>query len=185
MLLRQRLGESAAIDIDEAGIPGEMATETMVPRLTRILEDAAKASRPYGWVSLLGGTNDLFSQVPGDEIFASLEQMATAAAAHGARPVLINIPEASWEASDGGFREERQEANRRLRELAARQRWPYVDFASHMPVVKPNAVQARWWEQDGVHCTPAGYDHLGQILFEAVRDELPLPSSDPDIDPKA
>ncbi|KIZ07023.1 brown fat uncoupling protein 1 [Monoraphidium neglectum] len=64
----------------------------MQDRLGRALAQAAANKQPYGWVLLLGGTNDISSNTDAVDVLAALASMHDAIHAAGARLVAMTLP---------------------------------------------------------------------------------------------
>ena len=55
-----------AVTIDQKGVSGERVVPSMVRRLESLL---AEQNSPYDWMMILGGTNDLATSRPAEQIF--------------------------------------------------------------------------------------------------------------------
>ena len=67
-------GAPYACVVEESGLSGELSS-AMVARLAAVLAHAKDQARPYDWVILLGGTNDLCHNVPTEQIIRQLHTM--------------------------------------------------------------------------------------------------------------
>jgi lysophospholipase L1-like esterase len=158
--------------IHQFGRSGETTTQ-MIPRLRGILNDAK--SSPYKFVCILAGTNDLGQSDTGDEIFGRLTQLYDMVLNHGDKQtilVAITIPQSFY--TDTRYVARRGVVNQRIKDFClrcntgSRNRAILVDFETLLPYQTPGSVL---WD-DPLHMTPAGYDKLGQLIFEHIRSSL-------------
>jgi lysophospholipase L1-like esterase len=166
-------------------------------RLGRALAQAAANKEPYGWVLLLGGTNDISSNTDAVDVLAALASMHDAIHAAGARLVAMTLPPfntplsservAAFDALNNGIR-------RRLANMTAAlppERHPrrhgrglhgpraaLVDLEPLLPVqgIDPEVKRATW--SDDYHPTPAGYEKMAEAIYKVMLgDHKPQPGS--------
>ena len=87
----QVLGEELVVDTE--GVSGER----VVPSMTSRLDGLLRGSQRYDWVLILGGTNDLGSGVPPDQLLPHLLQLHARARESGARTLALAIPQFALE----------------------------------------------------------------------------------------
>ena len=173
------LFESANIpaEIDQRGRSGERVVPTMVDRLRYLLEKGAF----YDWIIILGGTNDLADEVSGEEIFKQgLEPMYQMCLNHTQAKinlVVMTVIENSFDSPAEDDDKDRQTLNRMIRDYAAQtnnqDRVCLVDLDKGIPyhsVVSDNERKQIW--DDCVHLTPAGYDRMATLVFDAIKTRL-------------
>jgi len=119
---------------------------------------------PFALVMLMAGTNDLAYRVPPGEIAATVWRLHQLCHARGCRTLAVGIPGSRGQV--GPAAAAAATANRLLRdECRASDRATYVDC--------PLAYGAtRFWEPDGLHMSPAGYDELARLLRPTVLAAL-------------
>mmetsp|Transcript_18985 Transcript_18985/g.31117 ORF Transcript_18985/g.31117 Transcript_18985/m.31117 type:complete len:171 (+) Transcript_18985:420-932(+) len=166
-LLRGPSGDNP-VQVEVAGVSGELATRTMGKRLHRFLAAAHQENKPYSWVLILGGTNDLCTGIGEGRILDSLYKMHDLAHEAGARTVAITVPEMSHESAEGELSDTRNAVNDGLRKYAQdnSSNTVLLDVATLMPL-----SDASLWD-DGLHFSPSGYDKLGELVYYALRPHL-------------
>lgn len=155
--LQDCLGGS--VRVRTSGVCGELTGE-MVKRFRRDVLD----HKP-GYVSILGGTNDLgWNGAPAD-IMRNLVTLYEETFANGGVPIPVTVP--SIRVEDGQDSREGQEwvaghlarrgqLNRLIREYAAAQHIACVDLFRATADPDTNQLAARY-SNDGLHLTTAGY----------------------------
>ncbi|XP_031561161.1 uncharacterized protein LOC116297137 [Actinia tenebrosa] len=178
--LRQLLQEhkSVKFDVDNAGITGEFVRDQMTKRLPLLL----RKNGPYNLIIILGGTNDLGDFNPGEEkaLFKEIVSLHDIAHEHGAKTLLLTIPESDYIFKDMGangtsYIKEDGEKGRILINGMLR------DFAKenddvtlcdldqeHRHTNLKEEEKVKYWD-DGLHYTPEGYDRMGEIIFEKIK----------------
>ena len=97
--LRQLLQEShcgqvlGELVVDTEGVSGEMVVPSMTSRLDGLLRER----RRYDWVLILGGTNDLGSGLPPEQLLPHLLQLHARARESGARTLALAVPQFALE----------------------------------------------------------------------------------------
>lgn len=174
----KKLFESANIpvNIEQKGISGERVLRTMIHRL----QDFLNTDKVYDWIIILGGTNDIGDRRPGDKIFKEgLEQMYGLCLNHSPKTkiVIMTVIEISFYQPTDSNDKNRQQLNSMIRDYAAKtddqQRVCLVDLDKGIPYhsVTNNEERNKIWD-DGVHLTPAGYNHMATMIFNAIKSKL-------------
>ncbi|GBF97724.1 hypothetical protein Rsub_10888 [Raphidocelis subcapitata] len=197
-LLAGELAGSCRLVLQERGHSGERVMPSMQARLRRALEEAAQNGERYDFVLLLGGTNDIGTRASGPEVLTTLASMHEAAAAAGARAAAMTLPpfntqlpadraEAYAELNSGlrlrwglpGAPPPAGPALGGAREAGLAAAVAPADGGGGAPagslLVDLEALlpvsAAELWD-DHIHLSPAGYDLVGEALFEALRPHL-------------
>jgi len=158
-----------------AGVNGEL-TQDMVERLPRVLE-AHPLTRA---VIILGGTNDLGHRKPAEEVIANIVKLHKIA--HNATvpnnndpdeqdhptvfTVAVTIPQARWPFDP----QVRLAINAGIRQLAKNDTChvALLDLESQWNQSVP--ANAKYWSPDFVHFSPTGYDAIGQLAYDVLRE---------------
>jgi lysophospholipase L1-like esterase len=170
--------ESVKFDIDNAGITGEFVRDQMTTRLPLVLKEKG----PYDLIVILGGTNDLIDFTPGGEkdLFDEIVSLHRTAHEHGAKTLLLTIPESDFIYKDMGkngtsyIKEEGEQGRILINEMLR-------DFArecddivlcdldeKHRHTTLSEEDKVKYWD-DGLHYSPEGYDRMGEIIFEKIK----------------
>ncbi|KAG2444098.1 hypothetical protein HYH02_009040 [Chlamydomonas schloesseri] len=160
-----------SVKVDERGHSGELVTASMVRRLPALLRESEARGVKYSWVIILGGINDLGWRKEPAEVWAGLRQMYEAVGRHGAQVLALTCMETAFELGD----EKRVELNNLIRK--APEEFKHVkllDLEKALPIPRDSqadpAAAAEW--DDGLHLTPAGYDHMAAIIYAALEPQL-------------
>lgn len=155
--LQDYLGRAA--QVRTSGICGELTGE-MVMRFRRDVLD----HKP-GYVSILGGTNDLGWSGSPDQIMRNLIKLYEQTFAGGGIPIPVTVPsirvENSQDSREGqewvaGHLARRELLNRLIREYAVAKDIACVDLFSATADPDTNQLAARY-SNDGLHLSTAGY----------------------------
>ena len=158
-----------AATIDQKGISGERVVPSMVRRLEGLL------STSYDWVIILGGTNDLASGRPAEQIFNQglklLYDMVLQRT--NAQLVMITVIENGFYPPEHPRDRPRQDLNEMIRNYANNPRVHLVDLAKEIRFHHLDDQQQRdlIWD-DGVHFKPAGYDLMADAIIRTIKDHL-------------
>lgn len=151
------------------GISGQTTSQMLVRFRADVLDLHPQV------VVICGGTNDIarntgYISLP--HILGNIVSMVELARANGIVPVLCSL----LPARDFGWRKGLDpapkivELNAMIRQYAAREKIPYVDY--HAAMVDADGGLIAAYTYDGVHPTGAGYDVMEKILPPAVDKAL-------------
>lgn len=171
--LQERLEKVVNVTVDQRGISGEQVLVTMRNRLFAILDDASAAGQLYDWVLLLGGINDIFQHARPEDIVLALAAMYDASIRHEARVLAMTCMENNREEDAPSLREGRLKLNSLMvKKVEERPQVQLLDLATLLPYhsMPPEEKELIW--DDGVHPTPAGYDHMADIIYDALKPSL-------------
>ncbi len=169
------------VNVINAGVSGEaVLSTTMLPRLRQLLASTPNTEK-FDWVLILAGTNDTMrDQRPARTVYDGYKLLVEECHKHGARVLSMTLPETIFP-TETPFDRPRQEFNRLLREELVHKEDdknnPNNIFLLDVDRLIPqhsisDSERKRLWD-DGVHLTPQGYDHLGQLIYEAIKPHLP------------
>lgn len=173
------LFESAniSVKIDEQGVSGERVVPTMVNRLRNLL----KSDAFYDWIIILGGTNDLGSGVSAEKIFQEgLKPMYDMCLNYTQKKIKLatmTVIEAAFASPTHKIYKDRQELNAMIRDYVAKindqDQVCLVDLDKGIPYhsISNDEERQRIWD-DGLHLTPAGYDRMATLVFDAIKSKL-------------
>jgi len=159
------------------GVAGEQADGEGKRRFGRTLD----ADKP-DVVLLLEGANDLnhYLITAGDAdegvtpAARALEEMVDAANKKGIPVLLATLPPQDPEGKNGHSAGTVPKLNDAIRHLAHGDEVVIVDLFNGLGGVPAGTIGA-----DGLHPTPAGYDRIAQIWFEAIQKQYEEPGSPP------
>ena len=164
-----------------------MVHGSMTKRLPKVLNEGTQ----FDWVLILGGTNDVahvknfgddqdFTQqligVWSPKIVKDIEKLHEIAHSHGARTMLMTIPETAYEfwPEFRSIRNMRLSVNAALRKYAVEVRDNTVlcDLAYKLPrSTLPKQMQKLYWN-DHIHLNPVGYDKMAEIIEQCIQGYL-------------
>jgi len=154
-----------SIKVVNAGVSGE-TTDEMVPRFTQLFN-----AQEFGVAIILGGTNDLGGKNP-DNVFNNLKTMHELAAKKGCKTYAVTIPELAAEEHETWVYPIRSKINNMLKEYCAKRKIQVIDLAAAIPYSTLTEEERKDLWDDGLHFTPKGYDKFGEIVFNAIRNDL-------------
>lgn len=169
-----------AAQVHTSGVCGEL-TGAMVMRFQRDVLD-----HQPGYVSILGGTNDLGWNTSPSEIMCNLARMYEQTLAMGSVPIPVTVPSIRVEGGPGGTAgqewvsehlDRRSRLNRLIQDYTGSKGLACVDlFAA---TVDPQSRQlAELYSNDGIHLTTAGYrlfaEHVAHILKPLLGQDTQL-----------
>ncbi|KAJ3047192.1 hypothetical protein HDU99_009561, partial [Rhizoclosmatium hyalinum] len=148
-----------------SGVSGDLA-DPSVGSFKRRLETNLSSTK-FDVVVILGGTNDLGYQQSPAKVVASLRTLWTLALGSGAVVIAMTVPE--WVQNGKAFGRV-EELNQLIRQDCLStpkiERLELLDLHSEFPHLKlKEKERARLWG-DNVHPTAAGYDVIGEKVFE-------------------
>lgn len=143
------------------GEPGDIASNQ--PWERRLAEELKK--RPYDWVIVLGGTNDIGNALTGEQTMKGLERTWRSILFKGSQLLALTIPECHvkipW------LDEARDHVNEKILNYKARN-FHVFDLNKALPYysLSPNDREEYW--DDGLHLSPSGYDWMGSLVAKAL-----------------
>ncbi|RMX51187.1 hypothetical protein pdam_00004084 [Pocillopora damicornis] len=162
--------KTESIDIVNRGVSGETIDE-MNARLPEVLDEGG----PFDIVIILGGTNDLGMRLDenGEPLFSRLRSLHELALRHSPLSVAVTVPETGYETMDGYtvVREKRLQVNALLKNFVQQcgSKMLVSDLATKLPRESLSDEDRRTLWADHLHFSPAGYDRMGEIIFEDIR----------------
>ncbi|KAG2436802.1 hypothetical protein HXX76_006325 [Chlamydomonas incerta] len=175
-----------SVKVEERGESGELVTQAdtdtpgrdahgphrpgMVHRLPALLRESEARGLKYSWVVILGGINDLGWDKEPAQVWAGLRQLYEAVGRHGAQVLALTCMETAYKQGD----EKRVELNNLIRTAPsefAHVKLLDLEKALPFPRDKSDAAAAAEWD-DGLHLSPAGYDHMAAAVYEALSAQL-------------
>lgn len=168
--LIQARAKSKSVDIVNRGVSGEM-TEQMSTRLPLVLNKDG----PFDLVIILGGTNDLGMSLnkDGEPLFRRLRSLHEIALRHSPLSVAVTVPETGYEVMDRFtvVREKRLQVNALLKNYVqdCGSKMLLSDLSAKLPRKSLSEEdRIKFWADD-LHFSPAGYDRMGEIIFEDIK----------------
>ena len=161
---------SKSVDVVNMGVSGE-TTAQMSERLPLVLNKHG----PFDLVIILGGTNDLGLSLnkDGEPLFRRLSSLHELARRYSPLSVAVTIPETGYEAMDRftALREKRLQVNALLKEYVqdCGSKIILSDLAAKLPRESLSREDCTKFWADDLHLTPAGYDRMGEIIFEDIK----------------
>lgn len=171
--LIQSRSKTASVDIVNRGVSGE-TTDQMNTRLPLVLDKDG----PFDVVIILGGTNDLGMSLDknGEPLFRRLKSLHELAQRHSSLSVAVTVPETGYEIMDGFtvVREKRFQVNALLKKYVQQcgSKMLLSDLAEKLPRESLSDGDRRKYWADHLHFSPAGYDRMGEIIFEDIKHRL-------------
>ena len=159
-----------SIEIDNAGVSGEaILSPTMLPRLKELLSKNSK----YDFMLLLAGTNDTMrDQQFASRIFEGYQLLINECHKYSIHVLCMTLPETSVPL-DSPYDRQRQEFNRLIREkLKSKddQKIIVLDIDRLLPQHSLTVDQRQEIWDDDIHLTPKGYDRLGELIYETLKN---------------
>ena len=172
-LLQQRFGSE--IELISKGVGGERVHIEMYERLKRELR-----FKRYDLVIILGGINDLVTLdcLNSINLFEEIRALHEIARSKNIKTVAMTILEAHVLVKKIRYMDERSfEAMRMLTNYKIRQMvdgmTSLCDTSLKFPFSSlPWELQKKLWSTDKVHPTPEGYDVLGEIVFNCIKEDI-------------
>jgi acyl-CoA thioesterase-1 len=153
--IRMRLkamGAEKDVAIENRGMDGD-STAGMVGRFTM----SVSPEKPE-YVVIMGGLNDLFTRVPGEDVFRNLVQLTQLAREIGAEPIMLSTTPVAGAVD---FNEGIKALNDRLMEYCTGNGVRFIDLFSEL---SDGGVLAEEYSNDGVHISDKGYKKIMSIL---------------------
>ncbi|ORY42041.1 SGNH hydrolase [Rhizoclosmatium globosum] len=150
-----------------SGVSGDLA-DPSVGSFKRRLETNLSSTK-FDVVVILGGTNDLGYQQPPPKVVTSLRTLWTLALGSGAVVVAMTVPE--WVQNGKAFGRV-EELNQLIRQDCLStpkiERLELLDLHNEFPQLKLEEEERERLWGDSVHPTAAGYDVIGEKVFEKL-----------------
>lgn len=165
-----------SVEIIQQGVSGERVVPQMVNRLNNRL----KRDKPYDWVIILGGTNDLGHGISAEEIFKEgLQPMYEACLNRTGRKIKLaamTVIQNAFNAPTSEADQNRQLLNTMIRNYVTQSkdqdRICLVDLDQGIPYHSLRDEEKKQLWDDGLHLKPAGYDLMGKLIFDVIRSKL-------------
>jgi len=157
--------------IDTAGVSGEEVIPSMPHRLGLIL---CERDKPYDWIIILGGTNDLGVGNKGEDVLSALIDLHDRAKRDGkTKTIALSIPQYLQELKPlcEDYRSRKQVVNDGLKAYceSSNESTIFVDLWNELPFgALPDEERKLYWV-DGLHMTPRGYDRMATIIFNSIK----------------
>jgi lysophospholipase L1-like esterase len=167
------------VDINNAGVSGEaVLSQTMLPRLKQLLSSSSSAgNNHYDWVLILAGTNDIIrDQEKPSRVFEGYKLLIDECHKHQARVLCMTLPETGYPKGSSDDLQ-RQEFNRLIRqELISKTNEKdnivILDVDQFLPYHSLSSNERKQIWDDEVHLKPYGYDRLGQLIYDTLKNYL-------------
>lgn len=156
----------------ESGIPGETTSE-MVIRLQLYANKGVLSS--FNYCIILGGTNDLGSSnntSTAESIINNIKLLHSIASKYCSKTIALTIPEHGLERHYISIYNKRIIINQSIQSLCNNSNNNtiiYCDLATVIPYYNTNKDYHKLYWDDHLHFTPAGYDRIGELLFETIK----------------
>ena len=165
------------VQIYVQGVSGERVVPSMVERLRSLLEQVALCD----WIIIQGGTNDLGHGLPAEKIFKEglqpmYEMCLNHTSAKTKLAIMTIIENTHYSPTDDGDKN-RQALNSMIRDYVAeasdQNRISLVDLDKGISyhAIKDRSDSQKMWD-DVIHLTPAGYDRMATLVFDAIKNKL-------------
>ncbi len=159
--IRMRLkamGSEKDVAIENMGMDGD-STSGMVNRFTM----SVSPEKPE-YVIIMGGLNDLFTRVPGEDVFRNLVQLTQLSREIGAEPIILSTTPVAGAVD---FNEGIKALNDRLDEYCAGDDVRFIDLFTEL---SEDGVLAEEFSNDGVHLSDTGYKKIISILVSLMLE---------------
>ncbi|KAK3397559.1 SGNH hydrolase-type esterase domain-containing protein [Sordaria brevicollis] len=175
------------VEIVTDGVSGDLVTEegTFLERAKSYFAPTNPAEfKHFDWAIVLGGTNDLGSNIHPEQIFQGLKQIYDLALSRKCKVLALTVPEI--ELSAGKTKElldlRRNELNQMIKTYKKPNYYTFDLHAAFPFYAMPPADRSRYWD-DSIHFTPAGYDRMGNKIGVNLVAMLVKEKSDNDRTP--
>jgi len=167
--------EKAGMDVEVIikGLSGARVITGYKSRLQKAIREQTDEGKKFDYVVILGGTNDIFNSFDPNEIFDGLKNLYDICENHGAIVLALTIIEFSYDKSLHKIEQRRIEVNESIRNYSAtNDKIILFDLSKELPANSIPEDQKKLYWDDGVHLTVEGYDHMGDIIFEALYNQI-------------
>ncbi|RGB27401.1 SGNH hydrolase-type esterase domain-containing protein [Rhizophagus diaphanus] len=170
---RKRFEEAETeVEVTIEGQSGARVVSNYENRLRRAISKQTDKGKKFDYVVILGGTNDVCNMFDSNEIFNKLKKLYDICENHGAIVFALTIMEMEFTYIDEPEKR-RKEVNELIRNYSAENdKIILCDLSKELPINSiPKDQKELYWD-DGVHLTVEGYDHMGDIIFEALYSHI-------------
>ncbi|KAJ3294854.1 hypothetical protein HK104_003226 [Borealophlyctis nickersoniae] len=164
------------IEIETLGVSGDTVLSqggglSMFNRLKDALSLASETEKPSDWVVIMAGINDLARGALVRPVYDGLQRLCTLMKDHGAKCLVLTCLPVDkrvfeWRKTSEDSKDPREMYNDLIREGALKPSNHYhvYDIEKDFPYQEDLEERAKWW-CDESHCTAAGYDRIGDLVF--------------------
>ncbi|KAH8774531.1 SGNH hydrolase-type esterase domain-containing protein [Diaporthe sp. PMI_573] len=136
------------------GVPGDLVTRGKF--LERMQKHFAEGQEPFDWTIVLGATNDIAFNIPGDEILTAFKKIWDIPLSHGSKVLALTVPRATIDKSNAGLVQRRNALNKMIKDHKADNFYTF-DLHDALPC---DDDHRKYWD-DAIHFTPEGYTFIG------------------------
>ncbi|KAJ3285969.1 hypothetical protein HK104_009234 [Borealophlyctis nickersoniae] len=140
-------------------------------RLKDALSLTSESNKPFDWVVIMAGINDLGRGAPVPTIYGGLQRLCTLVKDHGAKCLVLTCLPVDkrvfeWRKTSVDSKDPREMYNDLIREgaLTPPNHYHVYDIEKDFSYQEDLKERAKWW-CDECHCTAAGYDRIGDLVF--------------------
>ena len=155
------------LNVISEGVSGQCAVN-MIQRLDKCLNTNKKIK--YDLVLILAGTNDIALVKDIQKIINSIIEMHEMCNNNGIKSLLMTIPEC--EKQNDQVIQKRNKINEAIKEYATKNDIEIFDLYEKFKFHSLDDKDKELYWNDGLHFTPKGYQHLGQMLYESLTPLL-------------
>ncbi|GBB99700.1 hypothetical protein RclHR1_00360049 [Rhizophagus clarus] len=170
--LRKRFEKAGTeVDVTIEGMSGARVVQRYKSRLENAISKQTDKGKKFDYVVILGGTNDIFNNFGTNQIFGKLKELYDICENHGAIVLALTIMETIH--VDSRPEEKRKEVNELIRNYSeTNDKIILCDLSKELPFNSIPEDQRNLYWDDGVHLTVEGYDHMGDIIFEVLYNQI-------------
>lgn len=175
-MLADYVGDKQSVEVVNKGIGGEKIHTDMRERLKKELRQSK-----YDIVVIMGGVNDLvhltFEQI-NQYLFKDILSMHVNANKRGVKSVAMTMLPAKVDKrklkhlSRKQFEKLRNRVNSKIRKMKNSSSTRKNIFVCDAEKYFPYFSSDRFWTADEVHPSPAGYDRMGQLIFDCIKNTV-------------
>lgn len=153
-----------------SGVNGE-TTKSMLDRLKTFFGESSKSPFKYSIIIIFAGINDL-GYSSADKIVENIMELHNIARNGGVNfTVLVTLPENECDKIYSFYTERRQEANDFFRsKVKGTENVFLCDLDKEIKFSSMSKEDKEKYWDDGLHFSPAGYDLIGEILFNTLKE---------------
>ncbi|KAG6363901.1 hypothetical protein INS49_009004 [Diaporthe citri] len=143
------------------GVPGDLVTRGKFRE--RMEKQFEEGQQPFDWTIVLGATNDIAFDIPGEEILAAFKEIWNIPLSHGSKVLALTVPKASIDRRNKILVERRNNLNQMIKEHKG-DNFHVFDLHDALPC---DGAHIEYWD-DAIHFTPEGYDFIGDKVGVAL-----------------